>query len=182
MDTMISSKNTAKIHKVSDHIAMTIAGGLGDSQYIVKLLQAEGSIFYYKNGVEISVNGIATLLANVLNQTKFFPEYTFPIVAGVDRTGPHVYSVDPAGGAESDEFISVGSGSPYVYGVMEDKYSNGLEEAGALDLAVRALCSALKRDAATGNGIDVVTITPSDFKWWPEKEINKIASKYGVQF
>jgi proteasome beta subunit len=183
MDTMISSKTVPKIHRVTDHIAMTIAGGLGDSQYVVRILQAESSIYYFKNGYEISVGGLATLLANLLNQTKFFPEYTFPIVAGVDSNGAHVYSVDPAGGAESDEFISVGSGSPYVYGVMEDRYrSHDLKEEEAVDLAVRAICSALKRDAATGNGIDVVTITKSKFSWWDEKAIKKLASQYGVSF
>jgi len=183
MDTMIVAKNISKLHRINDHIAMTIAGGVGDSQYIVKILQAESSIFYFKNGYEITVGGLSTLLANILNQTKFFPEYTFPIIAGVDIRGSHVYSVDPAGGAESDSFISVGSGSPYVYGVMEDRYrSTDMALQDAVDLAVRALCSALKRDAATGNGIDVVAITQQKYTTWPEKEVNKLASRYGVNF
>ncbi len=183
MDTMISSKTISKLHKVTDHIAMTIAGGVGDSQHMVKVLQAESSIFYYKNGYEITVGGVATLLANILNQTKFFPEYTFPIIAGVDGSGAHVYSVDPAGGAEKDDFISVGSGSPYVYGVMEDRYkSSDLSREDAFELAVRALCSALKRDSATGNGIDVVVITQKEYYNWPDREVVKLASKYGVNF
>ena len=183
MDTMISSKTISKQHKISDHIAMTIAGGVGDSQHMVKVLQAESGIFFFKNGYEITVGGVAAQLANILNQTKFYPEYTFPIIAGVDGSGAHVYSVDPAGGAEKDDFISVGSGSPYVYGVMEDRYkSTELSKEEAFDLAIRALCSALKRDAATGNGIDVVTITAKEYYKWPDKEVTKLASKYGVNF
>ncbi len=183
MDTMISSKTISKLHKITDHIAMTIAGGVGDSQHMVKVLQAESSIFFFKNGYEMTVGAVATLLANILNQTKFYPEYTFPIIAGVDGSGPNVYSVDPAGGAEKDDFISVGSGSPYVYGVMEDRYkSTDLTRDEALELAVRSLCSALKRDSATGNGIDVVAITQKEFYKWPDKDVNKLASKYGVNF
>lgn len=183
MDTMISSKTISKLHKITDHIAMTIAGGVGDSQHMVKVLQAESGIFNFKNGYEITVGGVATLLANILNQTKFFPEYTFPIIAGVDARGSHVYSVDPAGGCEEDDFISVGSGSPYVYGVMEDRYrSPDISREDALDLAVRAICSALKRDAATGNGIDVVVITATEYYKWPDKDVTKLASKYGVNF
>lgn len=183
MDTMISSKNTTKLHRISDHIVATIAGGLGDSQHVVRVLQAESNIFKFKNGFEISVGGISTLLANMLNQTKFYPEYTFPIVAGVDKTGSHVYSVDPAGGAEEDDFISVGSGSPYVYGVMEDRYkSTDLPREEALDLAVRGICAALKRDSATGNGIDVVSVSQKEFFKWADRDITKLASKYGVNF
>ncbi|MBX8635290.1 MAG: proteasome subunit beta [Thermoplasmata archaeon] len=183
MDTMISSKTTTKLHRISEHIVATIAGGLGDSQHVIRVLQAESNIFRFKNGTEISVGGISTLLANMLNQTKFYPEYTFPIVAGVDRTGSHVYSVDPAGGSEEDDFISVGSGSPYVYGVMEDRYrSTELSQEDGFDLAIRALCSALKRDAATGNGIDVVSVSKKEFYKWPEKEVNKTAAKYGMNF
>ncbi|MBX8631523.1 MAG: proteasome subunit beta [Thermoplasmata archaeon] len=183
MDTMISSKNTTKLHRISDHIVATIAGGLGDSQHVVRVLQAESNIFRFKNGYEISVSGISTLLANMLNQTKFYPEYTFPIVAGVDRLGSHVFSVDPAGGAEEDDFISVGSGSPYVYGVMEDRYrETNISRDEGFELGVRALCAALKRDAATGNGIDIVSVSQKEFYKWSDKEVNKLASKYGVNF
>lgn len=183
MDTMVSSKTFSKLYRLTDHVAMTIAGGVGDSQHMVKVLQAESNIFLFKNGYEMTVGAVSTLLANILNQTKFFPEYTFPIIAGVDSRGSHVYSVDPAGGAEKDDFISVGSGSPYVYGVMEDRYkSTDLSREDALELAVRALCSALKRDSATGNGIDVVCITEKEYYKWPDKEVNKLASKFGVNF
>jgi len=48
--------------------------------------------------------------------------YVGLIVGGHDKEGGHVYSLDAAGGSIPDNYISVGSGSPYAYGVLEDHF------------------------------------------------------------
>jgi proteasome endopeptidase complex, beta component (EC 3.4.25.1). Threonine peptidase. MEROPS family T01A len=44
------------------------------------------------------IEAAATLLSNILNQSKYYPYMVQLIVAGYD-TSPHIFSIDAAGGA-----------------------------------------------------------------------------------
>lgn len=174
---MVAHKVGKKVYKVDDHIGMTTAGLVGDLQVLVRYLKAEAELYKFKKGTRITVSGLATLLSNMLNQTKFAPFYVQIIVAGYD-TSPHVFSVDEAGGSVEDKYVSTGSGSPYVYGVLEDSYKENMSEEDGIDLAIRAISTSLQRDAATGNGIDIVTITPEEgYVQLPDEEVQKRIKK-----
>lgn len=79
------------------------------------------------------------------------------IVAGVD-TAPHVFSVDAAGGTVEDIYVSTGSGSPFVYGLLEDSYKKDMTVDEGINLVVRAISSSKQRDSASGGMIDVAVI------------------------
>ena len=97
---------------------------------------------------------------------------------GVDEHGPSVYSVDAMGGATKEEdIVSTGSGSPMAYGVLEDRYKPDLKEEEATELAVRALRSAMKRDAGSGEGIHVVVITKEGYRELGEDQLKKYTAK-----
>ncbi|EQB64637.1 MAG: hypothetical protein AMDU3_IPLC00004G0215 [Thermoplasmatales archaeon I-plasma] len=174
---MVAHKVGKKVYKVDDFIGMTTAGLVGDLQTLVRYLKAEAELFKYKKGTRITVAGLSTLLANMLNQTKFAPFYVQIIIAGYDSS-PHVFSIDEAGGSVEDKYVSTGSGSPFVYGVLEDGYEENMSKDEGIDLAIRAISTSLQRDAATGNGFDIVTITPEEgYKELTEEEIQKRVKK-----
>ena len=83
------------------------------------------------------VKSAATLMSNILNQRTFYPYYVQLILAGWDSEGRHVYSLDAAGGAIPDKYTSAGSGSPYVFGVLEDTFKDDLSTDEGIDLAIR---------------------------------------------
>jgi proteasome beta subunit len=58
-----------------------------------------------------------------------------------------------------------------AYGVLEDRYTKNISEDEAVALAVRAIRSAMKRDAGSGEGIHVVVITKEANRELPESEI-----------
>jgi proteasome beta subunit len=103
------------------------------------------------------------------------------VIGGMDDEGGHVYSLDAAGGAIEDKYVTTGSGSPYVYGVLEDHYKDGLSTSDALDIAIRALSAAMKRDAASGDGIDLAVINKKEFKQLTDDEIAERKKKLGIQ-
>jgi proteasome beta subunit len=84
-----------------------------------------------------------------------------------------VYSLDLAGGSLPDKYVSTGSGSPYVYGVLEDHYRDDIQIGPATDLAIRGVYTAMKRDSATGEGIDVAVITKDAYAELSDAEIEK---------
>ncbi len=174
MGSFIADKETKKIYKIDEHVAITTAGLVGDAQAIVRWLRAESRIYKMNTGQKISVKGLTTLLANILHNERLFPYYTQFIVGGYDNK-PRIFELDPLGGVCEKKFSSTGSGSPVAYGVLEAEYKEGMGMQDAVKLALKAMSSALRRDAATGDGIDMVVITEKEFKRLNEKEIKKLA-------
>ncbi len=68
------------------------------------------------------------------------------------------------GATREEEIVATGSGSPMAYGVLEDRYRPELGEQEAVDLAVRALRAAMRRDIASGEDINVVVITKDKYE------------------
>jgi proteasome beta subunit len=61
-----------------------------------------------------------------------------------------------------------------AYGVLEDRYHEGINVDEGMELAIRALYNAMKRDSASGNGIDVVKITANGYERIETEEVDKI--------
>jgi proteasome beta subunit len=181
MGYMIAHKETQKVFKISDHLAMTTAGLVGDAQVLVRWLSAESELFNLKRDAEMTVKAAATLMSNILSGRRMFPYWVQLLVGGVDAEGGHVYSLDAAGGAIPDNYISTGSGSPYVYGVLEDQYKEGMTTSEGADLAIRGLNASMKRDAASGNGMDIVIITKRGYKQLTKKDIDDRKKKLGIE-
>jgi proteasome beta subunit len=178
MGYMIASKRAKKVYQIADRIGMTIAGGVGDAQQLARIITVECNLYQIRRSRAISVGAASTLLSNYLNQNRYFPYYVQLLVGGMDEHGASVYSVDAMGGATKEEdIVSTGSGSPMAYGVLEDRYRPNLNEDEATELAVRALRSAMKRDAGSGEGIHVVVITKESYKVLEEDQLKKYLPK-----
>lgn len=178
MGTLIAHKATKKLYKIDNHLALATAGLVGDLQVLVRYLNAEANLYRLKRDIKMPVESAATLMSNILNQRKFYPYYVQLILGGYDDSGGHVYSLDAAGGAIPDKYTAAGSGSPYVFGVLEDNYRDHLTIDEGIDIAVRAITAAMERDSASGGMIDVAIITKEGFKEIPEEEIKKLIEKF----
>jgi proteasome beta subunit len=177
MGTLIAHKATKKLYKIDEHLALATAGLVGDLQVLARYLNAEANLYRLKRTVRMPVKSAATLMSNIMNQRKFAPYYVQLILGGYDNTGGYVYSLDAAGGAIPDKYTAGGSGSPYVFGVLEDNYRDNMTADEGIDLAVRAITAAKNRDSASGGMISVAVITKEGFKEVPEEEIKKRMDK-----
>ena len=90
-----------------------------------------------------------------------------------------MFSLDAAGGSIPDKYTAGGSGSPYVFGVLEDSFKDDMTVNEGIDLALRAITAAMGRDSASGNGADVAVICEKEFKFISEDEIKKRLQKMG---
>jgi len=161
---MIAARGVDKIIKINDDIAVTIAGTVSDIQLISKIIRAELKLKGIKTGKRVTIKEAANLLAGIVYQNirsfSMIPGITHFIVAGRDNKGIHMYDLSPDGSIlEVDDFVSSGSGSTFVYGILEDEYKKNISIKEGVDLAKRAVFAATKRDIASGNGIDVAVIT-----------------------
>ena len=99
------------------------------------------------------------------------------LIVGVDSSGPSVYSIDSAGGSIPDVYCATGSGSPFMYGVLEDQFESDMSREEALRLAAKSLLASAQRDAASGNGMDLAYITEeTGFTQLTEEETDNLLS------
>ncbi|WFN35277.1 archaeal proteasome endopeptidase complex subunit beta [Methanogenium sp. S4BF] len=170
MGTMIASKRAKKVYQIADRIGMTTAGGVGDAQTLARLMQVECNLYQIRRGRDMTVGAASSLLSNVLNQNRYYPYYVQLLVGGFDIDGPSVYSVDAMGGAsKEDDIVATGSGSPFAYGVLEDRFEADMDEAAAVNLAKRALRAAIRRDSASGESMSIVVITKDKYEEMSEE-------------
>ncbi len=171
MGNLIAHKVADKIFRIDDHIGATIAGSVSHAQTLMKFITAESALYRLRNGEEIGVESLATLTSNILRSG---PLYVQTLLGGVDTKGPSLFSLDPAGGVIKDIMISTGSGSMVTYGVLEDRYSEDIYVEEGVDLAIRGIRAAMERDAFSGNGIRVATITKDEgFVKLSEEEVER---------
>jgi proteasome beta subunit len=164
MGFFIASKDAKKVYKIDDLVGMTTAGSVGDAQRLVKTMQVESKLYKMRRQENMTVKGIASLLSNILAYNRYYPYMVQLIVGGMDKHGPGIYSLDALGGQlEETKAVATGSGSPFAYGILEDRYQEKLPVDEGVDLAVRVLHNVMKRDAASGNGIKAVKITSEGY-------------------
>ncbi|MEM3699004.1 MAG: proteasome subunit beta, partial [Archaeoglobaceae archaeon] len=155
------------------------AGSVGDAQFLARLIKVEANLYEIRREKKPSVRAIATLTSNLLNSYRFYPYIVQLLIGGIDEEGAKIFSIDPIGGAiEERDIVATGSGSLTAYGVLEDRFSPEIGVSDAVELAVRAIFSAMKRDSASGDGIDVVRITEKEYYQLRAEEIDAIISKF----
>jgi proteasome beta subunit len=175
----IADKNAEKVHKITENMAITTAGGVSDIQLLIKLVKAEIRLKSLRTKREPNIKECANLLAGMVfsNIRKYsaVPGVCHFIIGGKDKFGFHLYDLYPDGSlTENDEYISSGSGSYMAYGVLDTLYKKDMNVKQGVELAVKAVNSSLQRDAATGEGIVVFTITKEGVKKVLEKEFKTV--------
>lgn len=174
---LISYKKFEKIMFITDNIAVTVAGTVSDVQLLAKYIKAELRLKKIRTGKENTVkeasNLLATLVYSNIRKMSMIPGISHFLIGGKDQFGFHIYDLSPDGSiVEVDDYISSGSGSVMVFGVLETLYKNNLSVEEGMKLAVKCINAAIQRDIATGNGIDIVTVTKDGVKKVLTKEIN----------
>ena len=173
----IANKNVSKVLPINDQMVITTAGSVSDIQLIVKLLRAEIQLKAIRTGRQSTIKEAANLLTSIVyNNIRAFsiiPGITHFLFAGFDSTGVHLYEIYPDGSMmEVDDFVSSGSGSVMVYGVLESSYKKGISLKDGQELVSKGIMAAVQRDSASGNGFDIYCITPGSVKKVFEKTFN----------
>ncbi|MFH0752918.1 MAG: proteasome subunit beta [archaeon] len=174
---LIADKKTEKVKKISDHMAITTAGLVSDAQLFTKIIRAQLRLLTIRKAKEPTVKEAANLLGNMSYANIRRPSMVQGIVGfllgGVDKFGNHLYEIGIDGSLSySDDYRSDGSGSNFAIGVLETLYRKDLSLEDGVKLAVKAINAAVQRDLATGNGIDVFTVTKDGVKKVMQKELN----------
>lgn len=160
----LMSRAGKKVFKITDRVGMASAGFIADMQTIAKNIAAEIKLYELESGFSISVYSAAKLMSMLLYSRRLLPYLIETIVGGVDEEGAHVYILDPIGAVIEDDYAALGTGSQVAIGIIEEGYKDSISLKDAEKLAERAIKAAFSRDAASGDGIDILSITKEGCK------------------
>jgi proteasome beta subunit len=160
MAYFIASKISEKLYRIQEHMYMTTAGGVADTQYLVDVLKAETTIYQLAHDDKpILVKSAAKMLSNILYQNKLFPFQVGLMLGGVtEEEGPSLLNISAYGSILPQPYCAVGSGQNFSFGVLEAKYNENLTIDEGKEIVKKAVTSSIIRDMASGNGIDIAVI------------------------
>ena len=175
---LIALKNELKVIKINDYIAIAGTGTAADIALSEKVLAAELKLKELKTKSRPSISESANLLGMTfyrnIRSPSMIPHIVGTLLAGVNEDGSvELYTIEPAGGVYkvSDYDANFSSGMPYIVGLLERAYKKDISVKEGIELAKECIKSSTQRDAGSGNGIDVFSITKDGIKQVVSEEI-----------
>jgi proteasome beta subunit len=169
--SIVMSKNSQKVVQIGDFLLVSGTGVSSDIDFTQKILSAELRLKELKTKSRPTVKEAANLLGTMIYRNirtpTMIPSIVGTLVAGVDEDGKtSLYTIEPAGGvyAVTDYDANFSSGMPYILGLLESAYKKDLTVKEGVELAKQCLKSSTQRDVASGNGIDIFTVTKDGIK------------------
>lgn len=176
--TIIMKKTEKKVVPISDYIIMASTGGAADIEMDIKVVAAELKLKELKEksrpSVKEAANFIGMYIYRSIRTPSMVPHIVGTLVGGVNEDGTtELYSIEPAGGVTpvKDYDANFSSGMPYILGLLEDQYKEDISLKDGAELAHNCIKASSARDTASGNGIDVYTITKDGLKHVVSEEI-----------
>ena len=176
--TIVMNKDSDKIKMINEYLAFAGTGSVSDIQRAVKIAAAELRLKELRSRTRPSVRNGASLITSIIyssiRQPTMLQFMVGSLVGGVNEDGStELYSVDPAGAIQkvSDYDANFGSGMPYVLGLLERQYKEGMSVKEGIELAKEAIKSSTQRDTGSGHGIDVFAISKDGIKKVVDQDI-----------
>ena len=81
------------------------------------------------------------------------------VIAGVDPTGSHLFTVHAHGSTDKLPYVTMGSGSLAAMSVFETQWKRNLTREDAVKLCADAIQAGIWNDLGSGSNVDVAVIT-----------------------
>lgn len=174
----IGSQCVKKIIEINDFLLGTMAGGAADCVYWERVLSKQCRLYELRNRERISVAAASKILSNMAYQYKGYGLSMGIMIAGWDKKGPGLYYVDDDGRRAKGQLFSVGSGSTYAMGVLDQGYREDMTDEEAQELGRRSIFHATHRDAASGGIIRVYHVKESGWVKISEQDMDSLWDTY----
>lgn len=163
----IISRNYCKITQLTSKAVIASSGMVTDAQNLHKLLLARITLYKHHHGSEPSVKALSKLLSVTLYSRRFFPFYTFNLLAGINDEGLGVvYGYDAIGSYDELKYGCQGSGQELMMSVLDNQYKgsnrtdNYVFNQDPSELLKDVFSSCAERDIYTGDSVTLWDIRP----------------------
>jgi len=140
---LIEPSSIEKMFQIDDHIGCATSGLVADARVLVDRARIDARIneITYNRKIEIK-----TLVKKICDFKQTYTQYggvrpfgTALLIAGVDDSGPRLFSTDPSGAMIEYKATSEGAGRDGVIAYFEKYYREDLDKDEAIILGLKAL-------------------------------------------
>ncbi|KAH8740414.1 proteasome subunit beta type 1 [Cryptosporidium ryanae] len=170
----IASRSVSKVYELTNTCVLACSGMYADITALRRMLTAKIKLFEFEHNKTPSINAIAQLLSCVLYSKRFFPYYSFCLLAGLNEEGKGtVYRYDAVGSFDEYSYGALGSAGSIISPILDNQLlSNNktsfvqvTDKIEIINIAKDSIASASERDVSTGDFADVVVIDSSGISY-----------------
>jgi 20S proteasome alpha/beta subunit len=157
----INSDRFEKLFQLNGNMVTTVSGTASDAQKFMRIIKGELKLLELKNERMAYVSEAAMILNSIqYSALRTQGAIVGLILAGYDEKNKFsLYDLGPDGTIIPNEgYVTSGSGSVYVDGVLNTKYKENLSEKEAIELLDECFKASFKNDNASGGGYVVKII------------------------
>jgi len=140
---LIEPQSIEKIFEIDGHIGCATSGLVADARALIDRARVDAQINEITYNEKIQVK---TLVKRICDFKQTYTQYggvrpfgTALLIAGVDETGPRLFSTDPSGALMEYKASSEGSGRNGAMSFFESNYKEDMTQNEAIELAIKAL-------------------------------------------
>lgn len=140
---LVEPSSIEKIFEIDDHIGCATSGLVADARVLIDRARLDAQINEITYNEKIQVK---TLVKRICDFKQTYTQYggvrpfgTALLIAGVDDSGPRLFSTDPSGALMEYKASSEGAGRNGAMAYFESNYRDGLTMDEAIDMAIKAL-------------------------------------------
>ena len=153
----MADKNCQKIHFMAPNMYCCGAGTAADTENVTGQIASQLELHRLATGRQSRVGTAHQLLKSMLYKYQGYVSAAL-VLAGIDPTGVHLYSIYPHGSTDKLPYATMGSGSLAAMSIFEQGYRDGLSEQEAKDLAHAAISAGIFNDLGSGSNVDLCVI------------------------
>ncbi|KAK9470459.1 nucleophile aminohydrolase [Dipodascopsis tothii] len=151
---IVADKNCEKLHRISPNIWCAGAGTAADCEFVTQLISSTLELHALSTERKPRVVTCLTLLKQHLFKYQGHIG-AYLIVAGVDPTGPRLFSIHAHGSTDVGYYLSLGSGSMAAMAVLETGWKETLTKDEAMALCGDAIEAGIWNDLGSGSNVDM---------------------------
>ncbi|KAG0439144.1 putative proteasome subunit beta type-1 [Dictyocoela muelleri] len=155
MGTYVSNRVSNKITCIANNIYCCRSGSAADTQMIANIMKQEIKKIEVMTGKLASVYSAAKICSKLIYNYDLLAGM---IIAGYDENGFSIYQISLGGSLFKSNWAIGGSGSAYIYGLIDSEYKEGMCKNEAIEFAKICVACAISRDNSSGGGIRIAVI------------------------
>ena len=180
---LLEQSSIEKIFMIDGHIAVASSGLVGDARALVDRARVEAQINRVSYNEAIDIETLSKKLCDHMQTYTQFggarPYGTALLIAGVSDGIPRLFETDPSGTLLEYKATGIGTGRPAVMKVFDEKYSDDMDCAYAINLGLEALYAATEGKFDVDNvEIGIIPIETGMFRKMTKAEVSEYTTTF----